>query len=222
MAQQIRLAFGVEVDKDVVRRILSVPYQPESEGGPSWLTFIGPRKDSWWSCDRFGCESATLRTDWVLVVRDQFTRRWIGFGVPRSIVEGAALCRMFARAIGGPCRPQSLSWDPDPLYRFHPWQANLRALEGTEIKTVPYVPLSHPLIGTLQREYLDRTRFWTTVDLETKLFDFPHFYNRHRTHAGLEGRLPEPGVDRSASPINFNSYRWRRHCRRLYQTPIAA
>ena len=30
----------------------------------------------------------------------------------------------------------------------------------TEIKTVPYVPLSHPfverLIGTLRREYLDR------------------------------------------------------------------
>jgi hypothetical protein len=61
----------------------------------------------------------------------------IGFGVQRGIVDGAALCRMFARAIRGPCRPQSLSWDPDPLYRFHPWHANLRALEGTEIKTVP-------------------------------------------------------------------------------------
>ena len=73
------------------------------------------------------------------------------------------------------------------------------------------MPLSHPLverrIGTLRREYLDRTRLWTTVDLETKLFDFQHFYNRRRTQAGLEGRLPEPGVDRSASPINFNSYR---------------
>ena len=138
MAPQIRLALGVEIDQDVVGRIVSVPYyQPESEGGPSWLTFIGPRKDSWWSCDRFGCESATLRTDWVLVVMDQFSRRWIGLGVQRGIADGAALCRMFARAIGGPCRPQSLSWDPDPLYRFHPWQANLRALQGTEIKTVP-------------------------------------------------------------------------------------
>jgi hypothetical protein len=55
MAQQIRLAFGVEVDKDVVRRILSVPYQPESEGGPSWLTFIG--HNSLWSCDRFRCDN---------------------------------------------------------------------------------------------------------------------------------------------------------------------
>jgi hypothetical protein len=36
------LAFGVEIDKDVVRRVLSVHYRPESHsGGPSWLTFLG-------------------------------------------------------------------------------------------------------------------------------------------------------------------------------------
>ena len=96
------------------------------------------------------------------------------------------------------------------LYRFHQWQANLRVLEVTEIKTVPYVPLSHPfverLIGTVRREYLDRTLFWTTADLETKLFDFQHYYNGHRAHAGLEGGLPEPGIDRSASPIDFDSF----------------
>jgi transposase len=43
IAQQITLAFGVAIDKDVVRRILSIPYAPESgSGGPSWLTFLGP------------------------------------------------------------------------------------------------------------------------------------------------------------------------------------
>ena len=74
IAQQITLAFGVEIDKDVVRRILSVHYRPESDsGGPSWLTFLGHVKDSLWSCDLFRCESATLRTHWVLGVIDQFT-----------------------------------------------------------------------------------------------------------------------------------------------------
>src|SRR5215471_2307553 len=34
--------------------------------------------------------------------------------------------------------------------------------------------------------------FWTTADLEEKLIDFQHYYNGHRTYAGLEGRLPEP------------------------------
>jgi hypothetical protein len=96
----------------------------------------------------------------------------------------------------------------------------------TEIKTLPYVPLSHPfierLVGTIRREYLNRTLFWTTVDLEEKLADFQRFYNGHRTHTGLGGGLPEPGADGSTAPIGFESYRWRRHCRGLFQTPIAA
>ena len=204
-----------------------VHYRPESDsGGPSWLTFIGHMKDSLWSCDLFRRESATLRTHWVLVVMDQFTRRVIGLGVHSGIVDGVALCRMFHRAIRGPSLPKYLSSDHDPLYRFHQWQANLRVLEITEIKSVPYVPLSHPfverLIGTVRREYLDRILFWTTADLETKLLDFQHYYNGHRTHAGLEGRLPEPTVDGSVTPIALDSYQWRRHCRGLYQTPIAA
>ena len=161
VAHQIALAFGVEIDKDVVRRILNIHYPRESDsGGPSWLTFLGQTKDSLWSCDLFRCESATLRTHWVLVIMDQFTRRIIGFGVHSGIVDGVALCRMFQRAIRGHSLPKYLSSDHDPLYRFHQWQANLRVLEVKELKTVPYVPLSHPfverLIGTIRRECLDR------------------------------------------------------------------
>jgi transposase InsO family protein len=133
---------------------------------------------------------------------------------------------MFQRAIRGHGLPKYLSTDHDPLYQFHQWQANLRVLEITEIKTVPRVPLSHPfverLIGTIRREYLDRTLFWTTADLETKLLDFQHYYNGHRIHAGLGGRVPELAVNEPTTPIGLDSYRWRRHCRGLYQTPIAA
>jgi putative transposase len=224
IAEQIALAFGVEIDKDVVRRILA-NYRPEPKaGGPSWLTFLGHTKDSLWSCDLFRCESASLRTHWVLVVMDQFSRRIIGFGVQRGIVDGAALCRMFQRAIRGNGLPKYLSSDNDPLYRFHQWQANLRILEVIEIKTVPNVPLSHPfierLIGTIRREYLDQMLFWTAADLEAKLIDFQHYYNGRRTHAGLDGRLPEP--EGSGAPLDLDSYQWHKHCRGLYQTPIAA
>ena len=49
IAQQITLAFGVDIDKDVVRRILGKHYRLESEsGGPSWLTFLGQATDSLW------------------------------------------------------------------------------------------------------------------------------------------------------------------------------
>jgi putative transposase len=227
IAQQITLTFGEEIDKDVVRRILTIHYRPESDSaGPSWLTFLGHMKDSLWSCDLFRCESATLRTYWVMVVMDQFSRRIVGFGVRCGNVDGPALCRMFQQGIRRQLLPKYLSTDNDPLYRFHQWQANLRVLDVTEIKTVPGVPLSHPfverLIGTLRRECLDHTLFWTTADLEAKLLDFQNYYNGYRAHAALQGRLPEPGVAGPASPIDLGSYRWQRHCRGLYQTPIAA
>jgi putative transposase len=92
------------------------------------------------------CESVALRTYWVLVVMDHYTRRIIGFGIERGVVDRMALCRMFKEAIRGAGVPKYLSSDHDPLYRFQQWQANLRILEISEVKTVPYVPQSHPFI----------------------------------------------------------------------------
>jgi hypothetical protein len=135
-----------------------------------------------------------------------------------------ALCRMFKHAIRGAGQPKYLSSDHDPLYRFYQWQGNLRILEICEIKTVPYVPLSHPfverLIGTIRRECLDRLLFWTATDLELKLTAFMEYYNRYRTHAGLEGRTPLETPE--CKCIDLQSYKWLKHCRGLYETPIAA
>jgi len=150
IAQQIALAFAIPIAKDVMRRILAVRYQPAPDAaGPSWLTVLGHTKDSLWSLDLFRCESAILRTHWVLVVMDQYTRRIAGLAVHRGVVNGVDLCRMFNRAIRCQTLPKYLSSDNDPLYRFHQWQANLRILDVEEIKTVPYVPLSHPFVERL-------------------------------------------------------------------------
>ena len=91
IAQQIALAFAVDIDKDVVRRVLATHYRPAPRsGGPSWLTSLGHAKDSLWSIDLFRCESATLRSHWVLVVMDQYTRRIVGFGIHAGTVDGRA------------------------------------------------------------------------------------------------------------------------------------
>jgi len=67
IAQQLSFIFGVEIDKDVVRRVLAKRYRPEpGSQGPSWLTFLGHSKDSLWSVDLFRCESLILRTHWVM------------------------------------------------------------------------------------------------------------------------------------------------------------
>src|SRR5438309_6069563 len=124
--QTDQLGFRNINNKDVVRRILADGYHPPIDGsGPSWLTFIGQAKDSLHSIDLFRCESVALRTYWVLVVMDQYTRRIIGFGVHRGIVDGVGLCRMFKRAIRWQTVPKYLSSDHDPLYRFHRWQGRI-------------------------------------------------------------------------------------------------
>jgi transposase InsO family protein len=187
--------FGVNIDKNVVRRILAVHYhyRPGS-GGPSWLTFLGHAKDSLWSVDLFRCESIILNSYWVLVVMAQFTRCIIGFAVHAGDVNGMVLCRIFNKVIAGNSPPRHLSTDNDPLFLYHRWQANLRILEIDEIKSVPGVPISHPfierLIGTVRREFLDHIFFWNTVDLESKLREFQHYYNQERVHASLGGETP--------------------------------
>ena len=70
------------------------------------------------------CKSLLLRSHWVMVVMDVFTRRIIGFGVERADPCGASICRMFNQIIAGKSLPRHLSSDHDPLFRFHRWRAN--------------------------------------------------------------------------------------------------
>ena len=228
IAQQINKAFGTNTDKDVVRRILAIRYRPEpGGGGPSWLTFLGHTKDSLWSIDLFRCESILLKSHWVLVVMDQFTRRIIGFGVHAGDVDGVALCRMFNKAISTVGTPQYLSSDHDPLFTYHRWTANLSILDVHEIKSIPYTPRSHPfierLIGTIRREFLDHTLFSNATDLDRKLVIFKDYYNHSRTHASLDGNTPaEISGDSVAQPAQLDGYAWKKHCGGLFQLPIAA
>ncbi|MDH3688364.1 MAG: integrase core domain-containing protein [Gammaproteobacteria bacterium] len=224
----ISQTFGVGIDKNVVRRVLAKHYhlQPGG-GGPSWLTFLGHMKDSLWSVHLFRCESITLRSHWVMVVMDHFTRRIIGFSVHAGHVDGGTLCRMFNKAISGMGTPRYLSSDNDPLFEFHRWKANLRMVGVEEIKTVPYVPLSHPfverLIGTIRREFLDHVLFWNSVDLERKLQVFAHYYDRHRVHASLGGDTPaEVSGETITKRAELNHFRWHTHCCGLVQLPLAA
>ena len=228
IAEQISSAFGLELNKDVVRRISFRHYRPGPDGGgPSWLAAIGHPRDRLWSVDLFRVESLLLRSYWVMVVMDVFTRRIVGLGVAAANLDGIAVCRLFNRAIARQTLPGYLSSDHDPLFRFHRWRANLRVLEIDELMTIRDAPRSHSfverLIGTIRREYMDRIWFWSRSDLERKLEMYKTYYNQHRCHTGLSGMTPARQSGAHARPFaNLNSYRWLKHCDGLFQTPIAA
>jgi transposase InsO family protein len=225
IAQQLSLVFNTEVDKDVVRRVLARHFRPDpSDRGSSWLTVLGHSKDSLWSLDFFRCESLILKSHWVMVVMDQYTRRIVGIAVNAGPLDGPTISRMFGRIMAqARITPKAISTDHDPLFGFHRWKANLRILEIQEIKTVPHVPLSHPfverIIGTIRREFLDQVPCWTSTDLERKLNAFSDYYNKARTHLSLDGAPPILSRRRRGMP---QSIKWQRHCRGLYELPIAA
>jgi len=228
IAMQIKEAFGIDLDEGVVRRVLGKHYKnsPKNDG-PSWLTFIGHMRDSLWSLDLFRVESITLKSHWVMVIMDQFTRKIIGFSVHAGDLNGVAICCMFNKIKSGKKLPKYLSSDNDPLFQFYRWQANLRILEIEAIKSVPYTPTSHPfierLIGTTRQEFLDQTLFCNERDLQNKLNDFQNYYNKFRAHSSLKKVTPAKKSDeKTRNIIPLDHYRWKPLARGLFQLPMAA
>jgi len=227
IAMQIINMFGINIDKDVVRRVLAKHYKPDSNyDGPSWLTFIGHLKDSLWSVDLFRTESILLKMHWVMVVMDQFTRRIIGIATHVGYVDGIALCCMFNKIISGKKLPKYLSMDNDPLFNFQRWKANLRVVEIKEIKSVPYAPRTHPfierLIGSIRREFLDQILFWNKTDLQIKLNKYQQYYNELRGHGALNAQTPmQKAKEKFADLLNRNNFCWKSSCHDLFHLPVA-
>ena len=224
--------FGVDIDDGVVRRVLEKYYKPDPDyGGPSWLSFLGLAKDSLWSMDLFCCESAFLQTYWVLVIMDQYSRKIIGFAVNERAVTGERLREMFLEISSGNTSPKRLSHDHDPLFYSYAWRslADVANHFGSmeEIWSVPKAPVSHPfierLVGTVRRDFLDRTLFTNGRDLKNKLMLFQMYYNTARVHRSLCGQFPAQwGKELSVTKADLKNYRWKSYCRGLHKTPVAA
>jgi len=161
--------------------------------------------DSLWSVDLFRCESIRLKRHWVMMVMDVSTRRIMEFSAAPADSDGVAVCRRYTRAMAGHAPPTPLSSDNDPLFTFHRWRANRRVLDVDEMKTLPLIPCSHPvverLIGTIRREYRDYVLFWNVDDLTRKLDQFKAYDNEDRVHRSLHatpaqesGKPPPPAL----------------------------
>jgi transposase InsO family protein len=228
IAMQVNDFLGTNISKYCVRRILKKHKIPKSGGdGPSWLTFLGHANDSLWSLDLFCTESAFLKTHWVMLVIDQFSRRIIDFAVHKGSPNGEAICQMLNKISYGNSLPKILSTDNDPLFEFYRFKANLRILEIAEVKSVPSTPTSHAFvertIGTTRREFLDRALYFNARDLEKKLSTFKDYYNGIRCHVGIGAMTPQRKSDhKSRKMANIDSFKWQKYCGGLFQLPKAA
>jgi len=170
IAQQIAYAFGIEINKDVVRRVLAIHFRPKPDtDGPSWLTVIAQAKDSVWSVDLFRVESIVLRSHWVLLVIDIFTRRIIGFGIGPTCIDG--IPEEHAVKILSPDHPD--------------WPFNKRMRDRSEWNGLEPLDLHHAQVG----EPTVKAEKWIVIGTEVFRFALPggggneHSARRHAIDA---------------------------------------
>ncbi len=78
-------------------------------------------------------------------------------------------------------------------------------------------------MGSVRRELLDQILFWNANDLQNKLDEYKHYYNNKRGHCGIDGDLPSRiSNENIADVISLDHFKWQKHCRGLFQLPIAA
>ena len=67
--------------------------------------------------------------------------------------------------------------------------------------------------------------FFNRHDLQNKLNQFQAYYNDVRAHSSLNIKTPS-AVALSEAPdknvVSIEDYRWKSHCKGLYQLPVAA
>jgi hypothetical protein len=61
---------------------------------------------------------------------------------------------------------------------------------------------------------------WCQNICRRTLRDYQRYYNEHRTYSGQDGVTP---VETTVSKVvDINKYRWEKHCRGLFELPVAA
>ena len=172
-------------------------------------------------------ESILLKTHWVRVVRDQFSRRIVGFAVTKEIPTGDVVSMMFAEIIGNKKLPLRLSYDHDPLFKSHRWKTMLRVLQIKSMTSVPEIPVSHcfveRLIDSVRREFLDQIFYSNARDLKRKLDRYAAYFNEARVQYALNGLTPnQVFLPTSKKEPKHGRVFWRLYCESLFNVPIAA
>ena len=189
IAQQINKAFGVNIDKDVVRRVLAKHYRPKPfDGELSWLTFFRHTSESLCSIALFQRKSILPNIHSSLLAIGQCTRRIIGCGIAGCHFDQTVVCSLFAADIPLIEASKSLSLAHDPPFSHHRCRKKLLGIGRTQ--TIPIFPRAPPFaerrIGTRRRNHHDDRSNCGAIDLETEHealnnnHIFPHVWSTGR------------------------------------------
>ena len=180
IAQEINKAFGLNIDKDVVRRVLAKHYRPEHyDGGPSWLTFFRHMAESLWSFAPFRRRSILPIFLSTLLVIGQCTRRKIGCGIAGSHFDQTVFCSLFTAGIPVIEASKLLSSAQDPP--FVHYRRRRKCLGKNRTQALAVFPRAPPFaerrIRTKRRCHRDYRSNCSAIVLETEHEALNNNYN---------------------------------------------
>ncbi len=226
IAQQISTAFGIEINKDKVRRVLAKHYRPGSnDGGPSWRTFIGHQTDSLRSINWFRWKWRLFKNNRLLGMLNWFIRQTIGYNIHCGPVDEIARCPLLENATLILEAQKPLNSHHDPPIIHHRWNTMLFGMGETD--TIPILPLSLPWVewrmGKVDCNNLGHLPYYNAVDFERELEDFKNFYTLSQLHSPIAENTSAQ-IDKSSAlrRSKVDHFAWERHRDELFETPISA
>jgi len=226
IAQQINKAFGVHIDKDVVRRVLAKHYRPEPYyGGPSWATFLRYTRDSLSSIPLFRREFVLPRIHSSLLVIGQFTRTIIGCGISGRIFDQTVVCSRFHTAIPVIDASRSLRSIHDQPFSHHRCREKLLGVSRT--RTVTILPRSPPVaerrIRTRRRKHHDYRSNYSAIHLDAKHEALNNSDHLFLIPSSLDGKISARiSMATAISPAESENFAQKSYCQEELRTLFAA
>jgi hypothetical protein len=226
IAQQINKAFGVNIDKDVVRRVLAKHYRPAPyDGGPSWLTFLRHTRESLCSVALFRRASILPIIHSILLAIGQCTRRIIGCAISGRIFDQTVVCSQFDTAIPVIDASRSLRSIHDQPFSHHRCRKKLLGVSRT--RTVTILPRSPPVaerrIRTRRRKHHDYRSNYSAIHLEAKHGALNNSYHLLLIPSSLgEKRSARISIATAISHAENENFARKSYCQEELRTLIAA
>jgi transposase InsO family protein len=162
----------------------------------TWTQFL--RSQAAVACDFATIDTATLRRYYLLFFIDVTTREVFFAGItanPTGAWTTQSARNLFLRHHDRLADSRALVRDRGSQF-IETFDEIFRA-EGLKVLNTPIrTPVANTFaerwIGTLRREFLDRTIIWNQHQLERLVVDYIDHYNTHRPHRSLDQRPPAP------------------------------
>jgi transposase InsO family protein len=191
------LKLGIEISQASVSKYMVKPDRPSSQ---SWRTFLVNHARETISIDFFTVPTASFRVIYVFLILDNARRKIMQINVtesPTAVWTGQQIVEAFPWDTA----PRFLIRDRDGKYG-HEFNRRVEALGIEQVLISPHSPWQNPyverVIGSIRRECLDHVITLNEWHLRGILREYLDYYNRSRTHLGLDKDCPVPRPVESA------------------------